>query len=299
MFPNFVVIGGQKCGSTYIHDVLEEHPDIYLTSGETPYFQDPDYMKTSITDFEKLFDNAQNYSSVGIKRPDYLAKDECAARIKKHIPNAKLIVILRNPVSRAIAAYYHYIKTGFAPLRPFNEGMIEILNGNFKQLFPRTTEIVEYGFYYKHLQKYLTHFNKQQIHIILLDDLKKDNLKIIRQLYEYLGVDSSFIPLQSLNKKPQKVIYSLEGLRLVTRVNKLNYTYSNDKMRMYPKDNTLIGKVRLRAMNGVINFLATRIYANTKPQVDKEVKQKLHAIYKEDIVHLEKLIQRDLTFWKN
>jgi hypothetical protein len=299
MFPNFIVIGGQKCGSTYLHDVLEEHPDVYLTPGETSYFQDPDYLETNIKDFEKLFDKAHNYRLVGIKRPDYLAKEECPARIKKHIPAAKLIVILRNPVSRAIAAYYHYIKGGFAPLRPFNEGMKEILNGNLKHEFPRTDEIVEYGFYFKHLQKYFAHFDKQQIHIVLLDDLKKDNLTIISQLYDFLGVDSGFMPQKSLNKKPQKVIYSMDGLRLVSRVNQLNYSYSSDKMRLYPKDKTLIGKVRLKAMNGITNFLASRIYANTKPQANQELKQQLYKIYEQDIVQLEQLIKRDLSIWKN
>jgi hypothetical protein len=299
MFPNFIVIGGQKCGSTYIHDVLEEHPDIYLTPGETPYFQDPDYLETNIIDFEKLFDKAHNYRLIGIKRPDYLAKDECPARIKKHIPDAKLIVILRNPVSRAIAAYYHYIKGGFAPLRTFNEGMKEILNGNLKHEFPRTDEIVEYGFYFKHLQKYFAHFDKQQIHIILLDDLKKDNLNIISQLYDFLGIDSGFMPQKSLNKKPQKVIYSIDGLKLVSRDNQLNYSYSSDKMRLYPKDKTLIGKVRLKAMNGITNFLASHIYVNTKPQANQELKQKLYNIYEQDIVQLEQLIKRDLSIWKN
>jgi hypothetical protein len=299
MLPNFIVIGGQKCGSTYIHDELEEHPDVYLTPGETPYFQDPDYLETNIIDFEKLFDKAHNYRLVGIKRPDYLAKDECPARIKKHIPDAKLIVILRNPVSRAIAAYYHYIKGGFAPLRTFNEGMKEILNGNLKHEFPRTDEIVEYGFYFKHLQKYFAHFDKQQIHIILLDDLKKDNLNIISQLYDFLGIDSGFMPQKSLNKKPQKVIYSIDGLKLVSRVNQLNYSYSSDKMRLYPKNKTLIGKVRLKAMNGITNFLASRIYVNTKPQANQELKQKLYNIYEQDIVQLEQLIKRDLSIWKN
>lgn len=299
MLPNFIVIGGQKCGSTYLHDVLNEHPDIYLTPGETPYFQNPDYLETHVADFEKLFDKAQNYQAIGIKRPDYLAKDECPPRIKKHIPGAKLIVILRNPVNRAIAAYYHYIKSGFAPLCPFNEGMKEVLHGSLIHAYPRTVEIIEYGFYHKHMQKYFAHFDKQQIHIILLDDLKKDHLTIIKQLYDFLGVDSAFIPHQSLKKKPQKVIYSIAGLKLVSQLNKLNYTYSSDKMRRYPKDNTLISKARLKAANGIINFLASRIYVNIKPQVSDELKQKLYVIYEEDILQLEQLIKRDLSVWKH
>jgi len=299
MFPNFIVIGGQKCGSTYIHDVLEEHPEIYLTPGETPYFQNPDYQETSIADFEKLFEKAQNFKAVGIKRPDYLAKEECPARIKKHIPDARLIVILRHPVRRAIAAYYHYIKSGFAPLYPFNEGMEEVLQGNFQQTYPRTSEIVEYGFYAKHLKKYFEYFDKKQVHIMLLDDLKKDNMNSIKKLYAFLEVDATFIPHKSLNKKPQKVIYSMAGLGLVSKANQFNYTYSKDKMRRYPKNDSIVQKVRLKAMNGITNFLATRIYANTKPQASPEMQQKLQNIYKDDIAQLEQLIERNLTDWKN
>lgn len=298
MLPNFIVIGGQKCGSTYLHDVLEEHPDIYLTPGETAFFQDPDYQNNSISDFEKLFNKAFNYKQVGIKRPDYLAKPECPARIKKHIPNAKLIVILRNPVSRAIAGYYHYIKTGFAPLCALQEGMQEIMDGKLKTAYPRTFEIIEYGFYYKHLQRYLEYFDKQQIYIMLLDDLKKDKLGMIRNLYDFLEVDTDFVPQKSFNKKPQKVIYSLAGLKLVTKANQVNYTYSDDKMRMHPKDKSLIGRVRLKALNGVTNYLAANIYDNIKPQASAELKQKLFTIYKDDITQLEKLLDRDLSIWK-
>jgi hypothetical protein len=114
-----------------------------------------------------------------------------------------------------------------------------------------------------------------------------------------LDIDSGFMPQKSLNKKPQKEIYSIDGLKLVSRVNQLNYSYSTDKMRLYPKDKTLIGKVRLKAMNGITNFLASRIYVNTKPQANQELKQQLYNIYEQDIVQLEHLIKRDLSIWKN
>jgi hypothetical protein len=70
-------------------------------------------------------------------------------------------------------------------------------------------------------------------------------------------------------------------------------------MRRYPKDNTLISKARLKAANGIINFLASRIYVNIKPQVSDELKQKLYVIYVEDILQLEQLIKRDLSVWKH
>lgn len=151
MLPNFLLIGAQKSATTFVHRCLCEHPNVFMPSGEIPFFKDPDYSQSDIESFERLFEKGYHKKAIGIKRPDYLHKPECPERIHRHIPSARLIAILRDPVDRAISAYYHNAKMGFAPLKHVNTGLLEVINGRHAEKYPRAAEIVEFGFYHKHL----------------------------------------------------------------------------------------------------------------------------------------------------
>ncbi len=153
MLPQFVIVGGQKCGTTYLHLVLKQHPEIYCPKQEIPFFQKPDYNPKII---EQYFNNLnKNKSKIfGIKRPDYLGTVGIEKRIAKHIPDAKLIVVIRNPIDRLRSAYFHYIKTGFLPINELNKGIKLLLNGKLKKNYPRSNELIKYGHYYKHIKRY-------------------------------------------------------------------------------------------------------------------------------------------------
>lgn len=114
MLPNFIIIGAQKSASTFLQACLNDHPDIYMPYGETPFFESPDYERNNIRDLEKIFVD-RDEKCIGIKRPTYIGKPEVPERILAHLPNAKLIAVLRNPIDRAISAYFHNINYGFIP----------------------------------------------------------------------------------------------------------------------------------------------------------------------------------------
>lgn len=105
MLPNFLIIGAQKSATTFLLRCLREHPDVFVPSGEIPFFEDPDYSQGDIESFARLFARGCHKKAVGLKRPNYLHKPECPERIHRHIPSARLIVILRDPIERAISAY--------------------------------------------------------------------------------------------------------------------------------------------------------------------------------------------------
>ena len=94
--PDFVIIGAQKSASSFMQLCLADHPDIYIPEGETPFFESPDYEQGDIHEIEELFEG-RSEKCLGIKRPNYIGKAEVPNRILKHLPNAKLIAILRNP----------------------------------------------------------------------------------------------------------------------------------------------------------------------------------------------------------
>lgn len=202
MKPDFIVIGAQKAASTFIQTTLQAHPDVFLPDGETPYFEDPDYCQTPRTEFNSIF-AGRTESKMGIKRPNYIGKPEVPPRIHADFPNIKLVATLRNPITRAVAAYFHQIKYGTLPPLPLEEGLNRILDGDELLLkrFPRAAEVLEFGLYHKYLCMYQPYLRDHRLLIILHDDILADSLTEVKRLYRFLEVSDDFIP-PDLDRRP-------------------------------------------------------------------------------------------------
>ena len=125
---DFMIIGAQKSCSSYVHFCLLDHPEVYIPEEEIPYFENPDYENKDLTKIK--LDSCKEYKMIGIKRLNYLGEDEVPKRIFKNNPKIKLIAILRNPIERAISAYFHNIKYGFIPVINLEKGLLKILNSD-------------------------------------------------------------------------------------------------------------------------------------------------------------------------
>ena len=120
-FLNFIIIGTQKAGTTWLSRRLNEHPEIFLPPNELHYFDLDQNYKKGLDWYRKQFnDKPKDAKSVGEKTPDYLwtnrphqNKINIAERIHQLDPDLKLIIILRNPVKRAISAYNHFLRNGW------------------------------------------------------------------------------------------------------------------------------------------------------------------------------------------
>jgi hypothetical protein len=298
VLPDFVVIGAQKSGSTFFHECLREHPDIFMPPGETRFFEDPEYLQTDISRFEAMFDAVPGEKVIGIKRPDYLAKPECPARIHKHIPNAKLVAILRNPVERAISAYFHEMRQSFIPIQPLNEGLRRIIAGEYKDSYPKSEEIIEYGFYYRHLKRYLDYFHRDQILVILFDTLKSKPLESVRRAYGFLGVNATYTP-QSKRSRGAGV-YDLPRITLLRIPNSFMHTYNSNRTKRYQKQpKPLLGRLIKRAVTSADRLLLAPTFGNSKPELDVQVADDLFKLYEQDINSLEDFLGQKLTAWKS
>ncbi len=301
MMPDFVIIGAQKAASTYVQLSLRDHPQVYLPYSETPFFQDPDYDPDRLDILESYFEDADlsDVRQLGIKRPDYLGRAECPKRIHRHIPDAKLIVVLRDPVQRLVSAYYHYVKTGFIPPVHVNEGVPKILSGEWDKKYPRSVEIIEYGMYYKHLKRYLNFFEKRQIKVIMYERLKNKNIETVQNIYNYLGVDASYIPSSS-NKRPKSSVYDLSRLKRIRSANmSINKYYRcGTRMKRIPLNKNIISYLKYAFLKGInyIDMLTKK--RDKKPELKKSLKEKVKDEYQEDIYSLEDLLKTSLDHWK-
>ena len=218
----FFIIGVQRGGTTYLYRVLDEHPEIYMAKPLKPepkYFLSQDCQKNLDYYEKKYFDDAPKGIKIfGEKSTSYCEKTPVAQRIKTAYPKSKIILILRNPMDRALSNYYFSLKNGLET-RTLEE---TFLTGKPPPEYPKgiSTNPFNYlgrGEYLKFLKNYLKYFSRSQIRVLIFEHVVNDEKRIC-QLYNYLGVNDTF-----------------RSQHLTHKVNPLDYPPLNKNSRIYLK----------------------------------------------------------------
>ncbi|MBL4585508.1 MAG: sulfotransferase [Flavobacteriales bacterium] len=295
--PDFVIIGAQKAASTFITHCLDSHPDIFIPRSEITYFETPEFENEPSTALTSLFIGNED-KMVGIKRPNYLSLREVPERIHATVPNARIIAILRNPVERIISAYYHYMDYGIIPVREVESGMTKVLDKEYSDQYPKAAEIIEFGLYHDPIVRYQSLFGKKNVLVLLQDDLIVDKMSVMKQLYGFLGVDTSFTPT-TINSRPGAVTYNIPRLRFQSSVNALNFEYRYDGTKVFAKKKNLFEKIVTKTVARIDRYILLKLLGNKKPKISSNLNKRLHSVYRKDIDNLEALLGRDLSAWKN
>jgi len=277
MLPNFLVIGAGRSGTTWIYECLKEHPDVFVPKRikELNFFNRHSNYERGVEWYEKFFKDHSGQKAIGEVTPTYLCCPEVPARIYKHFPRMRLIVSLRNPVERAYSSYIGYVLSGIV-----RRG-VNILDASKKLVFDNQSSIVDHGFYFEHISRFLKYFSKEQMCILLFDDLLDNPRLFIKTVYDFLMVDSSFIP-SYIDKKVNSAKYS-EALR---KMNMVINCFGN----MHPKLKKTADILTRRARDLLVR--------NGYPAIDDNVRIRLNGIYKEDRERLSNLLNKDLTKWR-
>jgi len=176
--PDFLCVGGEKCATTWLHDVLRRHPGVYLpTIKETRYFESE--YERSHEWYAGFFKGARSTQVIGEVCPQYLHCEEAARRIARDLPGAKIVVSLRDPVDRAYSQYWMdvrgYWARGEAP-PPFEE------------LATRGSDYLRKGLYARQIQPYVASFGKERVFILFSERLRTTPLAEVNRLLRWLGV---------------------------------------------------------------------------------------------------------------
>jgi hypothetical protein len=293
--PDFVVIGAQKSASTALAENLRRHPDIFMPEGETHYFRDPEFHTSEPSELYDLFRTAQRFSRRGIKCPDYLGQEPCAERILEELGRVDIVAVLRDPVARAVSHYFWLVRWGQLPVQPLDEGMRQILRGDHDDI-PQVPEILSYGFYGQHLERYLTIFGEDRILVLLDDDLKADLSGSRARVYDFLGVDPRHVP-QVRRRSSNEGVYALPRLRLLRQRNRFVYDNGDPMTGRMRRPRRIDQALMNAAVVLADRHIARRLYGNEKPVLDPDIEQKLRLHFAGDIHKTEKLIDRDLSAW--
>ena len=297
ILPNTVIIGAEKSASTYVQDCLSDHPEVFMVENEIPYFEDPEFFETSFEDFSELFSDVSNEKVIGIKRPSYFSKKECPERIANLIPEAKIIVILRNPVERLLSSYFHNIKYGFFPVVHPEKGLRELIAGKYTEEWPRSNEVIDFSYYHKPLCTYIEKFRKNILilfhHNFLIDS--REQMKIV---YQFLYIDDKFVS-RADNTRPQSVVYSLPRLRFLTLKNKHMFDYFYNNTRLSVKTMGCYSRYFCRLIDAIDTKILIRMFGdNRKPKLSEDLEEILYGMFSSDVKNLMSLLNVDLRQWE-
>jgi Sulfotransferase domain len=290
--PSFVVIGAQKSASTFLQDQLSLHPDVEIPDGEVRSFEDPFYAQGAVDELPSLFLRADPRVARGIKRPDYLGRPEIPARLAKHLPDARLLVVLREPIARAVSSYFHFVRHGFVPLVPIDEAFDSLLAGSWADRFPHSSEVLEFGRYGEQLTRYLEYFPPEALLVFEQHALIGDPQGSLRRAFEFIGVEPGF-KLPERDRVSNRGVYSPLRLRLLRTKNRTRYRYTEDMRRRFPKRATPWGWTYNAAVVGLDRVVLSRFDDGRPPALSPAIRARLDDYYAPDLDVLRQL----LTHW--
>lgn len=297
--PNFLLIGAPKAGTSALYAYLSQHPQVYMSPVKEPHFfmlenekvnfqgpGDQDRFRRSVHqlgDYKKLFAGVTDEIAIGEASTTYLGNEKASRRIKKYIPEAKLIAILRNPVDAAYASFLHLVRDGNESIADFAKALAaepERTQNNWGLMW----RYQQKGFYYKQLKPYFELFDRQQIKIFIYEEFERNPELVMKDMFAFVGVDPSF-------KADMATKYNVSGMPKSQTLNKLlaqsNPLKESIKLLVPPKmRSTIYSKVRIWNLS---NF--------KKPKMSEETRRQLTDSYRDDILKLQSLIQQDLSAW--
>lgn len=296
MMPNFLIIGTARAGTSSLYEYLRQHPEIYMCPNKEPMFFALENQRvnfrgpgdaqeinaksvTMIDPYQALFEAAGDRPAIGEASALYLYSDVAAANIKRHIPNAKLIAMLRDPVERAYSSFLYMTREGREPLPEFEDALAaeeQRIEDNWEHIW----HYRRMGFYYRQLRRYYDLFDPSQIKIILSEDLDNNPESVISELQRFLDVDATQLPDMSVK-------YNQGGVPRGQLLNRVLTRPSWIKQKLKPWLPRSVHSLYLRVKHANLE----------RPEISAETRHSLREDYRNDIENLQDLIGRDLNAW--
>jgi len=307
--PTFFIVGAAKAGTTSIADYLNTHPQVYISPIKEPHYfskdircenfeekyrklvcfdQDDYFAKEPLEQkhaafiqkqehYEQLFNDMQADQIGGEGSVGYLYSQEAPREIYKQVPKAKIIIILRNPIGRAFSHWLMDLRMGIV----HEGGFLQAIEADVhapKKGWGNQHLYIELGLYFQQVKRYFDTFGRDNVKVILFDDLKVSNAKVMEDITQFLGLET--------------FEYDLEGKKNPAKLPKFPLLHSTiRKLGLIDLGNAIIPKIFLEK-------LKASIYTNKNlPKLTSEDRVALQKYFKEDIVNLSELINRDLTAW--
>ena len=300
--PDFLLVGAAKSATSSLHNYLDQHPQIRMPSLKESWFfsfynNPPDYdspgklsdLVTDLPTYLSLYDGAQANQLLGDACPSYLYTYEDTIRHIRQLYSAealqklKIIISLREPVSRAYSQFYTFKRKVQEPLTFDEATQAQTISQRLQDNWNIFYDYTGFGLYSKQVEAFQQAFGKDRVLVVLFDDMQQDMPGVCRTIYRFLGVDENFrlddqVRHNSVTGEPT-LKWLVAGLFSQNRVKRMLAACIPKKLRM------------------VILYILVKPLLKREP-LDASTKQRLAAFFADDITRLEKIIERDLGAWK-
>ena len=178
--PDFLIAGAPRSGSTTLYRMIDEHPEVFMARPkEIGFFSG--WHDQDVEWYSDHFSDAGVEQKAGEATPWYLHDPSAVDEMEKVVPDAQIIVILRDPVDRTYSHYWMERIRGRA-------------EGTFEEYLD-TSDVLDISRYADHLSYMAKHFRRDQILVVFQDDLKDDPTSLYADVCEFLAIDSSHAPV--------------------------------------------------------------------------------------------------------
>lgn len=293
--PDFFIVGAPKCGTTSLARYLSQHPDVFIPSGppREPHYFLPAAKRDPLDrdEYLQLFEPGAGCRRVGEKSVWYLYAPEVPRRIAEFEPDARIIVMLRNPADMLHSLHSELLTTRTENIEDFGEALRAEEDRKEGRRIPPGCDwppmlfYSDVGRYSVQLGRYVETFGRDRVHVILFDDFVSDTPAAYRDVLRFLDVDSAFRPdfrVHNPNTKPRSPW--------------LSYLRHN-----YPRWLRTLGQLLLpseqlrRAIMDAIDSVNTK--RQDREPMSPRLRQRLAREFRPEVQKLEDMLDRDLGEW--
>jgi len=295
--PNFFIVGAPKCGTTALATYLNEHENVFISNPKEPHYYATDFPKyrccTEEEKYFELFHNANEDGAIGEASVFYLYSKEAIKNIHANYPDAKIIVMLRNPIEMVYSLHSQLFYTADEDVEDFKTAW-ELEEDRKKGLHipskcrePKLLFYKEVAKYSEQLENIYQYFPKSQVEVILFDEFKKDTLNVYKNILAFLNVDYD-------GRNEFKKINENKKIKSQT-INELVVRTPSFIKKSVKFIKTILGVKKL----GFLDYIRKNNTDITKREPMKEdTREKVYETYKDDIHKLSILLEKDLSTWK-
>jgi hypothetical protein len=272
--PDFLIIGAPKAGTTWLVSCLQLHPEVFIPRHEIHYWtRHASKVDAAHTWYRRHFAAAKPGQLIGENSNTYLTQSEVAPQIAAALPEARLIIMLRNPIDRAYSGYCMALRYGDAT---------DDVNLYLDPQRSPSPQILRNSLYYVRLQPYFAAFPPERLHFIVFDDILDKQSQVLAELYRFLQIGAP-----------------TANMLLAEKVNSKERTWPSPSLHRLWKISGTVGALshhlRGTRLHGLLRRALTRpvVY----PSLPPTLRHTLAEYFRADIQRLSDHIGRDLTAW--
>ncbi len=301
--PDFFIVGHQKCGTTALYLMLNEHPQVFMPEYKEPrYFapelrpplehESPDRPQT-LERYLALFAGAAPGQLAGEASPQYIRSPTAAARIAELQPAARIIVILREPAAFLRSFHMQMVASHVEREKDFRKA-IELEPSRRaraeREFVPPPLFYSEHVHYVEQLRRFHDVFPREQVLVLLYDDFRADNVAVVRQVERFLGIDDS-APIRTVETKPIDAVRSIRLHALGRAVRRAEADPDAAGLASRALATVMPRKVRRATVSKVLRRVA---YTQQRPPEDAFMRE-LRVRFSGEVQAIGEYLDRDLV----